>query len=132
MSADCTITAYTLRLARIPVDPPRGDAIQQFAALELPLVEIEDAGGGTGLGFGYTIGAGGSAIAALLNDELLPRLIGRDARRVAPSTNWSISRSTQSDAPGSERSSSRSERPIRARTSSASPGCVKPSVRASR
>jgi hypothetical protein len=29
-----TIQAARLRLCRIPVDPPRGDAIQQFDALE--------------------------------------------------------------------------------------------------
>src|SRR5438094_284004 len=39
------IVGAEARLIRIPVDPPRGDAIQQFAALELPIVELTDAAG---------------------------------------------------------------------------------------
>ncbi len=72
------LTGANARLVRVPVDPPRGDAIQQFDALELPIVDIVDAGGYTGVGFGYTIGTGGSAILALLEDELLPKLVGAD------------------------------------------------------
>ena len=54
-----------VRLCRVPVDPPRGDAIQQFDALELPMVDIVDGAGRHGIGFGYTIGTGGTAIVAL-------------------------------------------------------------------
>ena len=70
------------RLVRIPVDPPRGDAIQKFTALELPIVSVT-AADGTGIGFGYTIGTGGHAILALLRTELLPQLVGMDSRRIA-------------------------------------------------
>jgi L-alanine-DL-glutamate epimerase-like enolase superfamily enzyme len=70
------------RLVRVPVDPPRGDAIQQFDALELPIVDIVDDRGKRGVGFGYTIGTGGSAIVALLEDELLPKLAGADPANV--------------------------------------------------
>lgn len=70
-------------MIRIPVDPPKGDAIQKFSALELPLVEITDARGTAGIGFGYTIGQGGSAILELLQRELLPQLEGKDSRRIA-------------------------------------------------
>jgi len=70
------------RLIRIPVDPPRGDAIQQFKALELPIVTITDSSNRTGIGFGYTIGAGGTSILELLRAELLNWLIGQDARRI--------------------------------------------------
>jgi L-alanine-DL-glutamate epimerase-like enolase superfamily enzyme len=91
--ADCIDVLYVMadhgalivgaeaRLIRIPVDPPRGDAIQQFAALELPIVELTDAAGRRGTGFGYTIGSGGSAIHSLLRDELLPAVLEQDARR---------------------------------------------------
>jgi L-alanine-DL-glutamate epimerase-like enolase superfamily enzyme len=71
------------RLVRVPVDPPRGDAIQKFTALELPIVTIRDAAGRTGTGFGYTIGTGGRAILTLLRTELLPQLHGMDTRRIA-------------------------------------------------
>jgi L-alanine-DL-glutamate epimerase-like enolase superfamily enzyme len=77
------IARATARLVRVPVDPPRGDAIQKFSALELPIVEIADAAGRRGVGFGYTIGEGGSAILALLEDELLPELDGADPTGIA-------------------------------------------------
>src|SRR5437763_5214819 len=76
------IAATEARLIRVPVDPPRGDAIQKFSALELPLVKIIDAAGNFGLGFGYTIGQGGSAILELLRAELLEKLEGMDSRRI--------------------------------------------------
>jgi len=77
-----TIAKAESRLVRVPVDPPRGDAIQQFNALELPIVTITDTADRVGIGFGYTIGAGGSAILELLRAELLDWLIGQDARRI--------------------------------------------------
>ena len=67
---------------RVPVDPPRGDAIQQFDALELPIVELVDVAGRRGVGFGYSIGTGGSAMAALISDDLLPLVLGQDARPI--------------------------------------------------
>src|ERR1044071_1730697 len=76
------ITKAEARLIRVPVDPPRGDAIQKFDALELPMVWLADGAGRTGIGFGYTIGTGGTAILELIRAELLGRLIGQDARRI--------------------------------------------------
>src|SRR6266568_2388920 len=78
-----TIAKAEARLVRVPADPPRGDAIQQFNALELPIVTITDRADRIGTGFGYTIGAGGSSILELLRAELLDWLIGQDARRIA-------------------------------------------------
>ena len=69
-------------LVKIPVEPPKGDAIQKFSALELPIVRITDAAGNSGVGFGYTIGQGGTAILELIRRELLPKLEGRDSRRI--------------------------------------------------
>jgi L-alanine-DL-glutamate epimerase-like enolase superfamily enzyme len=83
MTADYAIARAEVRLVRVPVDPPRGDAIQQFDALELPIVELIDATGRRGVGFGYTIGTGGSAITALIADDLLPVVVGEDARPIA-------------------------------------------------
>jgi len=53
MTDGATIVTAGTRLVRLPVDPPRGDAIQKFDALEVPIVDIADRGG---VGFGYTIG----------------------------------------------------------------------------
>ena len=82
MSDDATLVAADARLVRLPVDPPRGDAIQKFDALELPIVDITDRAGYRGRGFGYTIGTGGTAILSLLEDELLHQLIGADGRKI--------------------------------------------------
>src|SRR5436190_20360732 len=79
---DFVIVSAEARLVRVPVDPPRGDAIQTFDALEIPIVTLTDRSGQSGIGFGYTIGTGGTAILALLHDELLPQLIGTDGRRI--------------------------------------------------
>src|SRR6266700_2098663 len=78
-----TIAKAESRLVRVPVDPPRGDAIQQFNTLELPIVTITDSSNHTGIGFGYTIGTGGSSILELLRTELLDWLIGQDARSIS-------------------------------------------------
>jgi len=77
-----TIEDIRVRLCRVPVNPPRGDAIQQFDALELPIVDIVDGAGRHGIGFGYTIGTGGTAIAALLRDRLIEQLRGQDSRAI--------------------------------------------------
>src|ERR671930_353562 len=79
---DSVIVASRARLIRVPVDPPRGDAMQKFDALELPMVWLTDGAGRTGLGFGYTIGTGSTAILELIRAELLGRLKGQDARRI--------------------------------------------------
>jgi L-alanine-DL-glutamate epimerase-like enolase superfamily enzyme len=83
MADEFVIVSAESRLARVPVDPPRGDAIQQFDALELPIVELTDRAGRRGIGFGYTIGTGGSAILSLIQDELLHAILGQDARPIA-------------------------------------------------
>jgi L-alanine-DL-glutamate epimerase-like enolase superfamily enzyme len=82
MNGAPTIVTADARLVRVPVDPPRGDAIQKFDALELPIVDITDRSGRRGVGFGYTIGTGGTAILGLLQRELLPQLLGSDSRKI--------------------------------------------------
>src|SRR5207253_5903483 len=82
MNHDGTLVAADARLVRLPVDPPRGDAIQKFDTLELPIVDITDRTGRRGMGFGYTIGTGGTAMLSLLQDELLHQLIGADSRKI--------------------------------------------------
>ena len=61
---------------------PRSDAIQAFESQETPIVTILDSDGVQGTGYTYTIGTGGSSVVALLNDHLLPKLIGRDPDEV--------------------------------------------------
>ncbi|MEZ4507855.1 MAG: mandelate racemase/muconate lactonizing enzyme family protein [Thermomicrobiales bacterium] len=60
----------------------RFDAIQQFTKQETIFVQIETDDGFVGTGYSYTIGTGGHAVIAMLRVDLLPRLIGQDARQV--------------------------------------------------
>lgn len=69
-------------LIDVPVETPRTDAVQAFLKQETIFVELQTADGGEGLGYSYTIGTGGTAVLALLNDYLLPELVGKDAERV--------------------------------------------------
>ena len=76
------IDKVELRLVDIPPKVKRTDAIQSFVSQETPIVAITDCDGAVGVGYSYTIGAGGPSIIRLLADHLAPRLIGRDAERV--------------------------------------------------
>jgi L-alanine-DL-glutamate epimerase-like enolase superfamily enzyme len=69
-------------LVDLEPETPRFDAIQQFVKQETIFVTLETDDGLTGTGYSYTIGTGGHAVMALLRVDLLPRLIGEDARQV--------------------------------------------------
>jgi L-alanine-DL-glutamate epimerase-like enolase superfamily enzyme len=56
----------------------RSDAIQAFTKQETPIVRIFTDDGADGTGYSYTIGTGGSAVVALLRDDMAPWLLGRD------------------------------------------------------
>jgi L-alanine-DL-glutamate epimerase-like enolase superfamily enzyme len=76
------IDKVELQLVDIPPKVKRTDAIQSFVSQETPIVAITDCDGAVGVGYSYTIGAGGPSIMRLLADHLAPLLIGRDAERV--------------------------------------------------
>jgi L-alanine-DL-glutamate epimerase-like enolase superfamily enzyme len=69
-------------LVDIPVETERTDAVQAFVKQETVFVELTTDDGLCGRGYAYTIGTGGTAVLALLRDNLLPRLAGRDARAI--------------------------------------------------
>lgn len=73
------IESVEILLVELPPPVPRSDAIQSFVTQETPIVRLRTADGGSGAGYSYTIGTGGSSIVALLKDHLAPRLVGRDA-----------------------------------------------------
>ena len=56
----------------------RTDAIQAFTKQETPIVRITTDDGVVGTGYAYTVGTGGSAVVAMIRDDLAPSLIGRD------------------------------------------------------
>jgi L-alanine-DL-glutamate epimerase-like enolase superfamily enzyme len=68
--------------ADLAVETVRTDAVQSFLKQETIFVDIRTDDGQSGTGYSYTIGTGGTAVLALLRDYLLPRLRGRDPRRV--------------------------------------------------
>jgi L-alanine-DL-glutamate epimerase-like enolase superfamily enzyme len=76
------ITHVEAYLIDLPVETVRTDALQTFVKQETVFVEVCSDDGGEGTGYSYTIGTGGTAVLALLRDNLLPRLIGQDPRRV--------------------------------------------------
>ena len=56
----------------------RTDAIQAFTKQETPIVRITTDDGIIGTGYAYTVGTGGSAVVAMVRDDLAPILVGRD------------------------------------------------------
>ncbi|GII30279.1 mandelate racemase/muconate lactonizing enzyme family protein [Planotetraspora mira] len=77
-----TISHVEAYLVDLEVETVRTDAVQSFLKQETVFVEIRTGDGGTGTGYSYTIGTGGTAVLALLRDYLAPRLVGADPRRV--------------------------------------------------
>lgn len=76
------ITNVRCRLVDLVPAAVRTDASQAFVKQETVLVTIETADGLDGTGYSYTIGTGGSAILAMLQDHLAGVMIGQDARNV--------------------------------------------------
>ena len=77
------ITHAEAYLVDIDVETVRTDAVQSFIKQETVFVDVTVDDGGSGKGYAYTIGTGGTAaVVALLRDSLLPRLVGADPRRI--------------------------------------------------
>jgi L-alanine-DL-glutamate epimerase-like enolase superfamily enzyme len=68
---------------RIPLPVALSDSTHgTIQAFELITVRVRDADGMEGVGYTYTVGAGGAAVHALLARDLAPVLIGRDPERI--------------------------------------------------
>jgi L-alanine-DL-glutamate epimerase-like enolase superfamily enzyme len=61
---------------------PIGASRYEISDIELVTLDLETDEGAHGFGFTYTVGHGGSAIHALLEDAIVPELLGRDPRDV--------------------------------------------------
>lgn len=78
------ISHIDLQLFRIPLDEPLGDAKHGLHThFELITATIRTSDGLEGTGYTYTGGRGGKAILALLEQDLAPLLIERDAEDIA-------------------------------------------------
>ena len=76
MKIECAhVNAY-----RLPPASPWEDATNKVDGLELLIVELVTDKGPTGLGISYTVDIGGTAIKALIEDYLIPLVIGMDVR----------------------------------------------------
>jgi L-alanine-DL-glutamate epimerase-like enolase superfamily enzyme len=68
---------------RIPLPVVLSDSTHgRIPAFELVTVRVRNADGAEGVGYTYTVGTGGAAIAALLARDLAPMLVGREAERI--------------------------------------------------
>ncbi|MCI0527278.1 MAG: mandelate racemase/muconate lactonizing enzyme family protein [Nitrospira sp.] len=76
------ITQVRSALYRIPPLRPRKDAIQTFSAMELLLAEVSTDEGVTGVGYSYTIGQGGKAAKMILDEDLIPLILGEDSSNI--------------------------------------------------
>jgi L-alanine-DL-glutamate epimerase-like enolase superfamily enzyme len=76
--ADLAVDHYRIPLPVVLSDSTHGD-IPEF---ELITVRLRDAAGAEGLGYTYTVGKGGAAIAALTERDLRPLVIGAEPDRV--------------------------------------------------
>ncbi|MCS6780276.1 MAG: mandelate racemase/muconate lactonizing enzyme family protein [Geminicoccaceae bacterium] len=67
----------------IPLPVPLSDSTHgTIRAFELVTVRLRDAQGAEGIGYTYTVGTGGVAIAELVRRYLAPVVIGQDAERI--------------------------------------------------
>lgn len=72
------IERIEVTLVSLAPEVVRTDAIQSFVKQETPILRLFCSDGSEGIGYTYTIGTGGSSIMALLQDHLVPMLLGRD------------------------------------------------------
>ncbi|MGY9054893.1 MAG: mandelate racemase/muconate lactonizing enzyme family protein [Alphaproteobacteria bacterium] len=79
-----TITRLNCAHYRIPLDPPLSDSTHGLMThFELVTVRLTDSDGVEGVGYTYAVNHGGSAIRALIADDLADLMIGEDPDRIA-------------------------------------------------
>lgn len=75
-----TIIRVENRLYQVPLAQPLGDAShEKHTHFELVMCIVTTEDGCTGYGYTYTGGIGGTAIVELLDKDVTPALLGRDA-----------------------------------------------------
>jgi len=76
--ASVGVDHYRIPLPVVLSDSTHGD----IAEFELVTVRVRDAAGTEGLGYTYTVGRGGAAVAALIKHDLCPVLLDTEADRI--------------------------------------------------
>jgi L-alanine-DL-glutamate epimerase-like enolase superfamily enzyme len=107
-----TIASIRADHYRIPLPVALSDSTHgTMEAFELVTVRVRDEGGAEGLGYTYTVGAGGGAIHNLISRDLGPTLAGADATRIEAIWQKLWWRCTTSAAAGSRSMPSRRSTP---------------------
>jgi L-alanine-DL-glutamate epimerase-like enolase superfamily enzyme len=75
----------TVALYSFPLKRPWGDQTHEVSEIEIAIVRLTDDDGVIGDGFTWTVGVGGRAITALIESEVIPRLLGKEA---SPRPRW--------------------------------------------
>jgi L-alanine-DL-glutamate epimerase-like enolase superfamily enzyme len=76
------VESIETKLYRIPPTVPWEDSIHRITGIEWIVSEITTDSDITGVGWSYTVGSGGTAVKALIDDYLAPIVIGKDPIRV--------------------------------------------------
>ncbi len=80
---DATVQKAKASLFRIPLSEPLYDAKHgEHTHFELITVTIDFSDGSQGTGYSYTGGRGGAAIVAMLDHDLIPFIVGKDANDI--------------------------------------------------
>lgn len=62
----------------MPLEKPWGDSTHRITHIELIICELATDGPHTGIGYSYTVGSGGAAVAAMIRSYLAPIVVGQD------------------------------------------------------
>ena len=77
------IAAIDVGCYRVPLPVTLSDSTHgDITHFELVTARLRDSDGAEGVGYTYTVGSGGRAVASLVRDDLAPVLIGQDSERI--------------------------------------------------
>lgn len=76
------IAAITTHRVSYPLDTPMADSLHYIPARAALLVEVHTEDGRTGLGESAIYGGPGASVETVIHEELAPRLLGQDPRRI--------------------------------------------------
>jgi L-alanine-DL-glutamate epimerase-like enolase superfamily enzyme len=72
------ITRMEVSLHRLPLKKPWGDSTHRITHIELILCKLSTDTPHSGVGYSYTVGSGGAAVATLMHAYLTPIVVGED------------------------------------------------------
>jgi L-alanine-DL-glutamate epimerase-like enolase superfamily enzyme len=72
------ISGMEVSLHRLPLKEPWGDSTHRITHIELILCKLSTDTSHNGVGYSYTVGSGGAAVATLMRAYLTPIVVGED------------------------------------------------------